>query len=139
MPQAQVQPTEFNYAKKQIVLGLVAAFSIYAVSFYYLQTMGVARPRMAAELNGMPLFSWLISIPGLAGALVTLLFSKFSDIYGRRLILMVSLSFCLLGTILSAVSPTFVSFNHRQFDYFSGTRRPDSALPFGAGRYVCSD
>jgi MFS family permease len=91
------------------VLGLVAAFSIYAVSFYYLHTIGVARPRMAAELNGMPLFSWLISIPGLAGALVTLLFSKFSDIYGRRLLLVVSLSFCLLGTILSAVSTTFVS------------------------------
>jgi MFS family permease len=109
MPQAQVQPTEFDYARRQIVLGLVAAFSIYAVSFYYLQTIGIARPRMAAELNGMPLFSWLISIPGLAGALVTLLFSKFSDIYGRRLILTVSLSFCLLGTILSAVSPTFVT------------------------------
>jgi MFS family permease len=109
MHQAQVQPPKFNNAKKQIVLGLVAAFFLYAVSFYYLQTMGVARPRMAAELNGMPMFSWLISIPGLAGALVTLLFSKFSDIYGRRLMLMVSLSFCLLGTILSAVSPTFVS------------------------------
>jgi MFS family permease len=109
MPQVQVPTTEFHYTKKQIVLGLVAAFSIYAVSFYYLHTMGVARPRMAAELNGMPLFSWLISIPGLAGALVTILFSKFSDIYGRRLLLMVSLSFCLLGTILSAVSPTFVS------------------------------
>jgi MFS family permease len=64
---------------------------------------------MAAELNGMPMFSWLISIPGLAGALVTLIFSKFSDIYGRRLILMVSLGLCLLGTLLSAVSPTFVS------------------------------
>jgi MFS family permease len=64
---------------------------------------------MAAELNGMPMFSWLISIPGLAGALATLLFSKFSDIYGRRSMLMASLSLCLLGTILSAVSPDFVS------------------------------
>jgi MFS family permease len=109
MPQDQVQPTEFNLAGRQIALGLVAAFSIYAVSFYYLHTLGVARPRMAAELNGMPLFPWLISIPGLAGALATLLFSKFSDIYGRRLLLIMSLSFCLLGTILSAVSPTFVS------------------------------
>lgn len=109
MLQAQVQPTEFKDAKRQIALGLAASFSIYAVSFYYLQTMGVARPRMAAELNGMPMFSWLISIPGLAGAVATLLFSKFSDIYGRRLILIVSLSLCLLGTLLSAVSPTFVS------------------------------
>ncbi len=109
MSQAQVQPIELDSAKKQISLGLVAAFLIYAVFFYYLQTMGVARPRMAAELNGMPMFSWLISIPGLAGALVTLLFSKFSDIYGRRLILTVSLSLCLLGTLLGAVSPTFLT------------------------------
>ena len=72
MPQAQVQSTQADNNKKHIVLGLVAAFLIYAVSFYYLQTMGVARPRMAAELNGMPMFSWLISIPGLAGALATL-------------------------------------------------------------------
>ncbi len=100
---------EFNGAKRQILLGLVAAFSIYAVSFYNIQTLGIAKPRMAAELNGMSLYSWLVSIPGLAGALVTLLFSKFSDIYGRRLILMLSLSLFLLGTILSAVSPTFLS------------------------------
>ena len=109
MPQAQVQTTQPDNNKKHIVLGLVAAFLIYAVSFYYLQTMGVARPRMAAELNGMPMFSWLISIPGLAGALATLLFSKFSDIYGRRSMLTASLSLCLLGTILSAISPTFMS------------------------------
>ena len=64
---------------------------------------------MAAELNGMPMFSWLISIPGLAGALATLLFSKFSDIFGRRSMLTASLSLCLLGTILSAISPTFMS------------------------------
>jgi MFS family permease len=109
MPQAQIQSTEVDNNKKHIVLGLAAAFLIYAVSFYYLQTMGVARPRMAAELNGMPMFSWLISIPGLAGALATLLFSKFSDIYGRRSMLTASLSLCLLGTILSAISPTFMS------------------------------
>jgi MFS family permease len=109
MQQAQVQSTETDNNKKHIVPGLAAAFLIYAVSFFYIQTMGVARPRMAAELNGMPMFSWLISIPGLAGALATLLFSKFSDIYGRRSMLTASLILSLLGAILSAVSPTFMS------------------------------
>jgi MFS family permease len=43
----------------------------------------------------MSLYSWLISIPGLAAAFVTLILSKFSDMYGRRLMLTVSLSlFC---------------------------------------------
>jgi MFS family permease len=55
----------------------------------------------------MALYSWAISIPGLAGAFVTLIFSKFSDMYGRRLMLLVSLALFLLGTVLSAISPTF--------------------------------
>lgn len=63
---------------------------------------------MAADLNGMSLYSWAISIPGLAAAFATLIFGKISDIYGRRIILMVALVFFLLGSILSAISPTFV-------------------------------
>ncbi len=108
MAQAQPLATGPEHTRKQIVLGLVAIFLIYATAFYYIQTLAVARPRMAADLNGMPLYAWLISIPGLAGAFVTLIFLKFSDMYGRRLMMMVSLSIFLLGTILSAVSPTFV-------------------------------
>jgi MFS family permease len=108
MPPPQVESTESNVARRQVVLGLVATFSIYAFFFYHLQTMGVARPRMAAELHGMALFGWLISIPGLAGALGTLFLSKLSDLYGRRLVLMVSLSLALVGSVMSALSPTIV-------------------------------
>jgi MFS family permease len=63
---------------------------------------------MAAELNGMSLYAWSVSIPGLVGALVTLIFGKLSDIYGRRIMLLVSVIFSLIGTILSAISPTFI-------------------------------
>jgi MFS family permease len=62
---------------------------------------------MAAELNGMAFYAWLISIPGLAAAFVTLIFLKFSDMYGRRLMMLVSLTLFLAGTVLSAISPTF--------------------------------
>ncbi len=107
MPQAPPQPAGFIPAKKQVVLGLITVFTIYFTASFFMQTLGVARPRMAADLDGMALYSWAISIPGLAGAFVTLIFSKFSDIYGRRLILLVSLIIFLGGTILCAVSPTF--------------------------------
>ena len=56
----------------------------------------------------MALYSWSISIPGLIGAFVTLIYGKLSDMYGRRIMLMVSLAFFLVGTILCAISPTFV-------------------------------
>ncbi len=105
---AQQVAVERQHTRKEILLGLVAIFLIYITAFYYVQTLAVARPKMAAELNGMPLYAWLISIPGLAGAFATLIFLKFSDMYGRRLMLLVSLSIFMGGTVLSAISPTFV-------------------------------
>jgi MFS family permease len=94
--------------KKQILLGLVAIFALYGTSAYFIQTLNIARPKMAADLDGMALYSWSISLPGLASAFVALIFGKFSDMYGRRIMLLVSLAFFLLGTIFCAVSPTFV-------------------------------
>jgi MFS family permease len=106
MPQPQL-PSEFALAKRQMTLGLVVIFAIYFCSTYFIQTFTIARPRMAADLNGMALYAWSISIPSLAAAFVTLLFAKLSDMYGRRIMLLISLVFFLAGTILCAISPTF--------------------------------
>jgi MFS family permease len=59
------------------------------------------------KLNGMSLYSWSVSLPALTSAFATLIFGKFSDMYGRRLILMIALSFTLLGSILRAISTNF--------------------------------
>jgi len=71
MPQPQ-PPSEFGLAKKQMILGLVVIFAIYFCNTYFIQTFTIARPRMAADLNGMAVYAWLISIPSLAAAFVTL-------------------------------------------------------------------
>src|SRR5512147_2319829 len=107
MQQAPPFAEEFKLARKQVVLGLVAVFAIYVSMSFFVQTIVIARPRMAADLNGMALYSWSISIPSLAAAFVTLLFSKFSDMYGRRVMLLISMAIYLVGTICSAISPTF--------------------------------
>jgi MFS family permease len=86
---------------------MTACFAVYGVMSYFVQSLNIARPRMAADLDGMALYAWSVSIPSLVSAFVTLIFGKLSDTYGRRIMLMVSLIFCLVGTILSALSPTF--------------------------------
>ena len=105
MTQEAVQPA---YSRKQIMWGLVAIFAVYGTMAYSVQTMTIARPKIAADLDGLSLYAWSVSIPSLVMALVTVIFGKLSDMYGRRIILMVALSASLVGTILSAVSPTFV-------------------------------
>jgi MFS family permease len=107
MQQATPLTAEFILSKKQTLLGLVAVFAIYISMVFLIQTVVIARPRMAADLNGMAWYSWSISIPSLAAAFVTLLFSKFSDMYGRRRMLMIAMIIYLAGTIGCAVSPTF--------------------------------
>jgi MFS family permease len=105
LPNTATLPT---LQKKQMILGLIAVFAVYGTAAYFVQTLNIARPKMAADLDGMALYSWSISLPGLASAFVALIFGKFSDMYGRRIMLLVALAFFLLGAFLCALSPTFV-------------------------------
>ncbi len=106
----QEQPPQYNYDRRHIILGLVAIFLTYGTMAYYLQALGIARPKIAAELDGMSIYSWSVSIVGLIGAFVTLIYGKLSDIYGRRIMLLIATIIALLGSILTVFSTTFVFF-----------------------------
>jgi MFS family permease len=96
--------------KRSTVLGLAAVFITYFATIYFFRGIGVAQPKVAADLNGMALFSWAISLPALAASFATLLFGKLSDVYGRRVLLLVSLGLYMAGAVLSAVSWNFTFF-----------------------------
>jgi MFS family permease len=108
MSQEGVQTEEYRFSKKQILWGLVAIFAVYGTMAYSVQTMTIARPKIAADLDGLSLYGWSVSVPSLIMALVTIIFGKFSDMYGRRIMLMIALIASLVGTVMSALSPTFV-------------------------------
>jgi MFS family permease len=108
MPQEDVPAAEYQFSRKQIVWGLVAIFAVYGTVAYSVQTLTIARPKIAADLDGLSLYGWSVSVPSLIMALVTVIFGKFSDMYGRRIMLMISLAASLAGTVLSALSPNFV-------------------------------
>jgi MFS family permease len=107
---SQEQPPQYNYDHRRIVLGLTAIFLVYGTMAYFLQAINIARPKIAADLHGMALYSWSVSIVGLVGAFITLIFGKLSDMYGRRIMLLISIIFALLGSVLSVLSTTFVFF-----------------------------
>ena len=108
MSQEAAVPAEYQFSKKQLLWGLVAIFAVYGTMAFSVQTMTIARPKIAADLDGLPLYAWSVSVPSLIMALVTIIFGKFSDMYGRRVMLMIALSASFVGTILSALSPSFV-------------------------------
>ena len=117
------QPVE-----KKATMGLTAVFLTYFL--FSLMTFGqnVAAPMIAADLNGMSLYSWAISLPMLGAAFVTLLFGKLSDLYGRRTMLLFSLALFLIGGVLAAISRTFA---------FYIAARIVNSMGFGALAALC--
>jgi MFS family permease len=107
MPEASTANVESSAIKKHAIMGLVAVFTTHFSSTFFVRGMVVASPRIAADLNGMDLFAWAISLPALGAAFVTLTFSKLSDMYGRRMMLVISMGFFIVGAILAAISRTF--------------------------------
>lgn len=113
---------------KIVALGLAAVFITYFLASIMLFSLNIASSMIAAEPNRMDLFALAISLPALAAAIVTLLFGKLSDIYGRRNMLLISLFFFLTGAILAAISQTFV---------FNIVARVINAFGFGALAPLC--
>jgi MFS family permease len=60
------------FSKKQIFMALAAVFLAYFCYSYFLNAINVAAPRIAADLGGMALYGWFVSIPSLGLALGTL-------------------------------------------------------------------
>jgi len=110
MATAQEPIVESAGSRKRIGLGLAAVFLTYFAHGYFIQILMPALPKIAADLDGMPWYSWGISIPHLGQAFAMLMVGKLSDMYGRRALLLVSLAICLLGTVWSALSATFMIF-----------------------------
>jgi MFS family permease len=104
---SQEQPEMYHYDQRHRFWGLVAVFLLYGVLGYYIQALNIARPKIASAFDSIALISWSVSIPALIGAFVTLLYGKLSDMYGRRIIMLISIIFALIGNILAALSPNF--------------------------------
>jgi MFS family permease len=107
--------------KQKVALGVIAVFTTQFMSWLFINARNIAQPKMIAEFDGMTLFPWLIALPALTGSASTLLFGKLSDMYGRRTILLASMTLFGIGLALSTqitsmaflvASATFMSIGH---------------------------
>ncbi|MGD8402601.1 MAG: MFS transporter [Anaerolineales bacterium] len=106
MAKAQAIPAQQDPIAKKVAIGLWATFITYFVAMFFMNSVNIVQPNQVADLNGMTLFSWIIALPALGSAVSTLMFGKLSDMYGRRSILLTSLTLFLAGSILSAIAST---------------------------------
>ena len=66
--------------------------------------VGTALPRIVTDLNGVSLYSWVVTAYLLSSTITIPVYGKFSDIYGRKPMLLIGVALFLVGSWLSGVS-----------------------------------
>jgi MFS family permease len=107
MTTAQQHSIEPVSMQKKVALGLVTIFLTYFVYSYFFQILLSASPKIAADLDGMKLYSWGVSLPALGLAFAMLMVGKLSDMYGRRALFLICLALSLIGALWCSFCPTF--------------------------------
>jgi EmrB/QacA subfamily drug resistance transporter len=92
-----ISPSQF----KLLVVGLVVGLFLSSTEQSVVAT---ALPTMAGELGGGNRISWVVSAYLLTSAIVTPLYGKLSDLFGRRPVYQASILVFLVGTVLCGLS-----------------------------------
>jgi EmrB/QacA subfamily drug resistance transporter len=66
--------------------------------------VGTALPRIVTDLNGASLYAWVVSAYLLSSTVTVPVYGKFSDVFGRKVMLMIGVCLFLLGSWLSGAS-----------------------------------
>ena len=70
--------------------------------------IATAIPTIVADLGGLRLFSWVFGIYFLTQAVTIPIYGRLADIYGRRALIVVSITLFLVGSILSGFAHNMV-------------------------------
>ncbi|MGH7763054.1 MAG: MDR family MFS transporter [Candidatus Dormibacteraceae bacterium] len=66
--------------------------------------VGTALPRIVTDLNGASLYAWVVSAYLLSSTVTVPIYGKFSDVFGRKVMLMIGVCLFLFGSWLSGAS-----------------------------------
>jgi MFS family permease len=86
---------------RSIIAGLMLALFLSSLDQTIVAT---ALSAIAADLGRWELMPWVISAYLIATTVSTPIYGRFSDFYGRRPVLLVSISLFVLGAALSALA-----------------------------------
>ena len=87
--------------KQLIVAGVLLGLFLSALDQTIVST---ALPRIARELDGLSLYSWVTTAYLLTSSAMVPIYGKLSDLYGRKPILMIGIVIFLLGSALCGLS-----------------------------------
>src|SRR5215212_4617442 len=101
---SQAQPAQPFIGHKQVLIiysGLVLSMLLGALDSTIVAT---ALPTIVGELGGLDHLAWVVTAYVLAQTVVTPLYGKLGDLYGRKRVLQVAIVLFLIGSALCGLS-----------------------------------
>jgi EmrB/QacA subfamily drug resistance transporter len=98
-PSQGLSTSQMRWLMGGLLLGLFLSSTEQSV-------VATALPTIAGELGGANRIAWVVSIYLLTSTIVTPLYGKMSDLFGRRIVYQTSISLFLVGSVLCALSQT---------------------------------
>lgn len=92
---------EMNSYQRKIIIALVIATFLAAIEVTVIST---AMPVITRDLGGLDLISWVFAIYLLTYAVMTPIFGKLADLYGRKKIFITGATLFLIGSALCGLS-----------------------------------
>ena len=94
--------------KRQKMLIMIAIMAVLLFSALNMTIVGTALPKIVSAIGGMEYFEWVFTIYMLTSSITAILVGKLSDIYGRKIFILVGIVVFSLGSLLSGFSDTIL-------------------------------
>jgi EmrB/QacA subfamily drug resistance transporter len=89
---------------RQKVLIMVAVMSAMFFAAVNMTIVGTALPKIVSQIGGMEYFDWVFTVYMLTSTITAMLVGKLSDIYGRKIFILIGIGIFMLGAFLSGTS-----------------------------------
>ncbi|KUP05626.1 MFS transporter [Bacillus coahuilensis m2-6] len=91
--------------KVSIMIAVMGAMFFAAVN---MTIVGTALPKIVGQIGGMEYFDWVFTIYMLTSTITAMLVGKLSDIYGRKIFILIGIGIFMIGAFMSGTSDTII-------------------------------
>jgi len=103
---AIIETQGFTLTQRDVRMVYAAMMAATALSALNASTVSTALTTIIGDLGGIRAYTWVSTSYMLTSTAVTPLFGKFSDIYGRKLLVQLSIAIFFVGSVLCAIAPS---------------------------------